>query len=286
MKNAITLTTKQKNPDEDQPNNLSTQKNNFISNASHEFRTPLGIIRGYAQLTATRLERRVLELKRLADAYPDFSALFDHFDADQDMLQLKAIINQVDKIDGLLTEILDASLFETGETQMSMGFLSLEKLVKEIIIQHQANSINHSLVLHLSNQFPDNPEKLVFGDPQKINQVISNLISNAIKYSPDSKLVEVQIKYDYNGVLVIVSDQGIGIPLEEQTAIFDCYYRATNASQSLFGGLGVGLYLCECIITQHDGYIWVESQLNKGSKFMFWLPTVLLNSTLTTESKD
>jgi len=271
------LPAKPEQSDGDEQAKLNRKKDNFISVASHELRTPLGIIRGYAQLTANRLENKIQVLTKMATANPECITTLNWLDTDRDLVQLKAIINNVDKINTLLNELLDVSMLEISESPITMQPFSLEKLVEKVILRYDSYSNIHKLILNMSNRFLDKTQTLIFGDPQKIDRVISNLITNAIKYSPQGGIVEIKIKYEINGVLVQVSDEGIGIPADEQKDIFDCYYRAKNAYQSEIGGLGVKLYLCKHIVNQHNGSIWVESRLNQGSTFMLWLPHIHQN---------
>ena len=111
----------------------------------------------------------------------------------------------------------------------------------------------------------------VFGDRQRIGQVLSNLIYNAIKYSPEDKKIKIQVMPNTRNVIVSVEDSGIGIPKNKQQNIFSKYYR-TEKGQQKADGLGLGLYISKEIIKHHKGKIWVESEEGKGSKFSFTLP--------------
>ena len=271
MKKNSALTAKQL--DEDEKAKLKQQKDNFISIVSHELRTPLGIIRGYAQLTSKRMRNYRTQIKEIQEAHPECLEALDPLNLDRDIEQLKSSIHHGDKITRLLNELLDTSMFETSPTPMAMHFFSLEKLSKKVIRRYEAFSPIHPI--SLIPAIADNQKTggtIVFGDISKIDMVLSHLILNAVNYSPQGGKVELIITHENNRVLVQVRDEGIGISPEEQSDIFCSYYRANNASQTEYGGLGVGLYLCKRIINQHGGNIWVESQLNEGSSFSFWLP--------------
>ena len=119
---------------------------------------------------------------------------------------------------------------------------------------------------------PDLP--LVRGDSERLRQVLDNLLSNAIKYSPQGGLIKVGGWADEDWVYVYVSDEGIGIPKEEQERIFERFYRAESALTPRTRGAGLGLYLCKAVVEAHGGKIWVESEPGKGAKFIFKLPRV------------
>lgn len=252
---------------------LKQQKDNFISIVSHELRTPLGIIRGYVQLTSKRMLNYRDQIKKMQAAHPECSAALDSFDLDRDIEQLKSIIHHVDKINRLLNELLDTSMFETSPVPMAMQFFSLEKLSKKVIRRYKSFSPIHQISLTKTTAGKQKTgSAIVFGDTSKIDMVLSHLILNAINYSPQGGEIKLKITHEINRVLVEVKDEGIGIPPEELPDIFYSYYRAKNSRQVEFGGLGVGLYLCKRIINQHGGNIWAESRLNEGSTFSFWLP--------------
>lgn len=115
---------------------------------------------------------------------------------------------------------------------------------------------------------------MVFADQERISQVITNLISNAIKYSPEAEKVMVEIKNEGNSVNFMVKDFGIGMPEDKKDRVFEQYYRVSGDEQSTFPGLGLGLYIASQIVERSEGKIWVNSILGKGSTFCFSLPKV------------
>ncbi len=278
MKKNSVLTAKQL--DEGEQAKLKQQKDNFISIVSHELRTPLGIIRGYAQLTNKRIRNYRRQINEMQEANPECLTALNSLNLDRDIEQLKSIIYHVDKINRLLNELLDTSMFETSPAPMAMQFFSLDKLSKKVIRRYEDFSQIHQISLipaTADNQKAGDTGTIVFGDTSKIDMVLSHLILNAINYSPQGGKVELKITHENNRVLVQVRDEGVGISAEELPDIFYSYYRAKNASQAEHDGLGVGLYLCKRIINQHGGNIWAESRLNEGSTFSIWLPKFLPN---------
>ena len=112
----------------------------------------------------------------------------------------------------------------------------------------------------------------IFGDKEKISQVLNNLISNAIKYSPAADTIIVSTDVKDNGVQVSVKDFGIGIPAKEQQHVFEQFYRVTGNNQSTFPGMGIGLFICSEVTKMHGGKIWSDSVMGEGSTFHVWLP--------------
>jgi two-component system sensor histidine kinase VicK len=127
----------------------------------------------------------------------------------------------------------------------------------------------HRIEFHL----PDKPAQVV-GDPYRLEQVVANLLENAIKYSPNGGTIRVALEDRGDVVLLSVSDPGIGIPADQQEHLFERYFRARNVSTHSYGGLGLGLYICRDIVERHHGRIWVESEVGRGSTFHVALPTL------------
>jgi signal transduction histidine kinase len=119
----------------------------------------------------------------------------------------------------------------------------------------------------------DEEEFMVFGDQSRLNQVVNNLLDNAIKYSPEGGSITVRLKRRGEEIEVKVRDSGMGIPEKDQKYIFERFYRAQNAMPGTFGGLGLGLYISRQIIMEHGGKMWVESSPGMGSSFYFTLPS-------------
>lgn len=219
------------------------RKNDFIGMVSHELKTPLTSLTALIQVLQKKLET--------------------HSETFIPEALEKANI-QVKKMGAMINGFLNVSRLESGKIQINKQKFDLEALIQEIIREIELTNFHHEIRL--------TPCKAVeiTADKDKIASVIINLISNAIKYSPKKKLVEIKCEIIDDHVKVSVCDEGIGISPEDQDKLFDRYFRATNAGH--VSGFGIGLYLSAEIISRHEGKIWVESQLGQGSIFYFSLP--------------
>lgn len=222
-------------------------KNNFIKIANHELKTPVTTIKGYVQL-----------LKKMRG------------DSDDQFLvnSLNTIENQINKLNQLMGELLDISRIESGKLPLHKADFSLLKLVTETIEDIKAAEQSHQINFELS----DAKDIEVFADKDRITQVLNNLLTNAIKYSPNSKHVNAQLFVEDNCAVVSVEDFGIGMDEPELNKIFERFYRVSGEDEVTFPGFGIGLFIVKDIIERHEGKIWVESEKQKGSKFYFSLP--------------
>lgn len=177
---------------------------------------------------------------------------------------------QIDKLSDLVADILDVSRIEKGKLNYTKKIFNLEELIEEIVADIQPTYPQHRIVLK------NGKDVSIYGDPMRISQVIVNLLTNAIKYSPKADKVIVKVfktKGAKNSITVGVQDFGIGIPKSEQGKIFERFYRIGDEQRETISGFGLGLHITSEIIKRHGGYIWVESTLDKGSTFFFTLPT-------------
>ncbi|MFD2287024.1 PAS domain-containing protein [Pedobacter petrophilus] len=223
---------------------IERRKDDFLSIASHELKTPLTTIKGYVQA----MERMIPE-----NAGERFANM------------LGKTSQYLDRLDNLIAELLDVSRIQTGNIELHKMPFDFDKMVKETVDIIQSASGNHQI------QITGNSEILVSADESHIIQVLNNLLSNAIKYAPKADKVRVHISKVSEFVKVSVTDKGMGISAEDQKKIFERFFRAVEIQQS-FPGMGIGLYICEQIIKNHNGTIWVESEKGKGSTFSFTLP--------------
>jgi signal transduction histidine kinase len=164
----------------------------------------------------------------------------------------------------LVSDILHVNRIESGRLELNKKEFDLNKLIKKIVIDFQFSSEKH---------FVEANGKIkgkVFGDPERIEQVVSNLISNAIKYSPDSEKVIINLTQNKNEAIISVVDYGIGISKIDQKRIFERFYRIRENNQK--EGFGLGLYIASEIIKRHNGKIWLKSTEGEGSTFYFSLP--------------
>ena len=221
-------------------------KSTFISVVSHELKTPVALIKGYA----STLRRK--------DANWDQQTMRD---------SLQVIEEESDRLAELIDNMLDASRVQAGTFRLAMVELDLDQLVNNVVGRLQTQAKDHHLVADVPNDLP-----LVHADEVRITQVLSNLISNAVKYSPAGTEVRVTSQATKNEVIISVQDQGSGIPPEAQAQLFTRFYRADNAITRKTQGAGLGLYLSKSIVEAHGGRIWVESDGRHGARFSFSLP--------------
>ncbi len=222
------------------------QRSTFISVISHELQTPIAIIKGYASTLAR------------ADATFDRESLHS---------RLQAVEEEADRLNKLVGNLLYASRIQAGGLQMELAPLDLSNLVQNVARRLQVKSPGVTATVNLPPNLPT-----VMADRDRIEEVLENLLDNAVKYSPDKGVVTVACRVTGEEVIVNVNDTGMGISLREQEQIFDRFYRAGNGKTRSLQGAGLGLYICRAIVEAHGGRIWVESALHQGSTFLFSLP--------------
>lgn len=221
---------------------INSYKDDFIGMASHELKTPLTSLTGYLQL----LQRSVQD---------DRSRVF----ADK-------AAAQANRITTLISDLLDISKIQSGQLPLNYETFDFDELTAETIANIQQISGSHNIEFK-----PGTSPKMICGDRQRLEQVIINLLTNAIKYSPQGDKVVVTTAEDDKKLRLCVQDFGIGIEKNQQEKIFSRYYRVQGDSPAI-SGLGIGLYITAGIVKRHKGKFWVESELGKGSKFFIELP--------------
>jgi PAS domain S-box-containing protein len=235
---------------------LEQRKDEFTSIASHELKTPLTTIKAFTQILGRRLE----------------------LTGDNESL---SYINKMNTYIGRLTKIiydfLDFSKIQAGKLDLFQEEFELNGLVSEVVEDMQSTVESHNI--QLVNEIP---RVKVYGDRNRISQVLINLISNAVKYSPEADKVEVKMETNDNKIVVAVKDYGVGIPKDNQGKIFDRFYRVNQPKKIKIEGFGLGLYISGEIIGRHKGKIWFDSVEGEGSTFYFSLPILNLND----EKKD
>lgn len=224
------------------------QRSALFSAVSHDFRTPLATIKAAA------------------------TTLFqDKGDEDVDLQQSVAatIEREVDRLDGLVENILDMSRLEAGSLRLEKVWYPLDALISDTVDHRQAHIGERNISLHFPPML--SPVEL---DAVQIDQVLNNLLENALRYTPEGSPLDVSIEVQESSVLVRLADRGPGIPPAERTRIFDKFYRfAESGSSGLYPhGLGLGLAICQGIIQAHEGKIWVEARDGGGAIFCFTLP--------------
>lgn len=221
------------------------KKDEFISIASHELKTPLTSVKGYIQLLQRSLDRDNKELAK------------NHLE--------KASI-QLEKLNELIVDLLDISKIESGKMKFNMQSFCADNMVNNAIEMLQQSNPDFKI-----NKLGKTHE-MIFGDEMRLEQVVINFITNAIKYAPGTNEVNVTVNTKDGKLYLAVKDFGIGISEGQQQRIFDKFYRVEDSSNR-FNGLGIGLYICSEIIKRHGGTIGVKSVLNEGSEFHFIIPT-------------
>ncbi|MDQ2887982.1 MAG: ATP-binding protein [Chloroflexota bacterium] len=227
-------------------------KDEFIGIAAHELRTPLAILKGFAQTLIVQTAR---------GKGPELN--------DWQMEALQGIDQATIRMVELIDDLLDVTRLQAGRLELHIEPVDIVAMLQRILKRQQITTEQHTLSLLTPLE-----HLVVQVDPRRIEQVLNNLLNNAIKYSPVGGNVEVTIEEDAARQVAIVSvrDFGIGIPVEQQARVFGRFVRADNARAYGIGGTGLGLYLCRELVERHGGRIWFESQEEEGSTFHITLP--------------
>jgi len=225
---------------------LTLLQRNFVSMASHEFRTPLGIIDGHAQ--------RMISMR-------------DRLTAGELSERARKVRNAVRRMTQLIANLIGSSRLIDGRIGFSYhpGEVDLTAIVREACHLQQELTPDAHLVVEMGQ-----PPLMVYGDASLLSQIMGNLVSNAVKYSPNGAAVSVTGSEDGGEIAVVIEDHGIGIPDTDRQRVFERYYRGSNTSGIV--GSGVGLYLVKTLIDLHQGSISLESRENEGSRFTVRLP--------------
>ena len=226
---------------------LEELRSDFVSTVSHELRTPLAAIYG----AALTLQREDLQL-----------------DETQSSNLLSVIATESDRLARTVNDILWASRLDTDRVHLDVGTHDPRELARTVVEAAQVH-LPAGIELSFSCE-PDLPP--ILGDPDKVRQVLTNLVDNAVKYSPEGGVVELQIARRDHAVLFSVADAGLGIPTSEQRRIFDKFYRVDPNLTRGVGGTGLGLYISRELVRRMNGTIWVDSREGEGSRFSFELP--------------
>jgi two-component system phosphate regulon sensor histidine kinase PhoR len=224
---------------------LDRMKSEFVSNVSHDLRSPLTTIKGFVQL-----------LPRAGPLTPqqqEFSA---------------KILKGVDNITELIQDLLDLGKIEAG-VGMEMDACQLDAIINKVVedLRSQAESRRQRLDVELPPQLSP-----VLGNDLRLGQVVANLVGNAIKYTPDGGLISVRANNSNGQIVVSVQDTGIGIPPADQPYIFEKFYRVQSEETEGISGTGLGLAIVKSVVERHNGRVWVKSEPGVGSTFTFVLP--------------
>lgn len=222
---------------------LERRKDEFISMASHELKTPVTTIKGFTQILSHYFKNN------------DRARYFLH-----------KMDTQIDRLTVLINDLLDVSRIQSGKLELHREMFIVDNLVSDIVEDLQQTTSHHRIVIE------GGTNRYVFADKYRVSQVIINLISNAIKFSPRADQIIVKINQDNQFIGVSVQDFGIGISNRHKPHVFDRFFQADNTIRQSFSGLGLGLYISSEIVQRHGGSIDVESEKGKGSTFSFRLP--------------
>lgn len=222
-------------------------QNVFISTISHELKTPVALIKGYAATL------------RREDAVWDETVLLQ---------SLEVIEEEADRLTNLIEDLLTASKIQAQrDLSLNLGEVALDQLAERVVERFRKQTTKHEFVLMFPKAFP-----VITGDETQLRQVIDNLVTNAIKYSPNGGTITVGGEANATEVTLYVRDQGVGIAETEQERIFDRFYRVDDKLSRRTKGTGLGLYLAKSIVEAHQGVISVKSKPGEGSTFYFTIP--------------
>ena len=230
---------------------LDRIKSDFLNVTSHELRTPMSAMKGYIQMIKKQTLGETTEDQKNA---------------------LNIVLRNIDRLDHLIQDILDISRLESGTLKLIPGKTNVKTMVEETVetMQPSADLKHITINTVIEDKIPE-----ITVDQERIKQVIINIISNAIKFSPDGSIINVRPKEDKDFILIEIQDFGRGIPKDNQKKIFETFYQVDSGMDRKFGGAGLGLAISRGIILAHGGEIWVESIVGKGSTFYFTLPVVV-----------
>lgn len=228
-------------------------KSTFTSIISHELKTPVALIKGYAQTLAR----------------PDAT-----WDAETARQSLEVIEEEADRLEALINNLLDVSRIQASGLRLDYADVNLERLARKVAEAYRTQTTEHQIEVDFAEELP-----LIWGDEERLRQVLTNLVSNAIKYSPQGGLIRIGGWTEKDNdtenkarVVLYVADQGIGIPTEDLPKVFDRFYRVDSTLRRSTAGAGLGLYLARAIIEAHTGQIWARSEAGKGTTFFIALP--------------
>lgn len=228
---------------------LDRMKGEFVSNVSHELRAPLHTISGFVQLLLSgKVEDNATQQECLETVY-----------------------RQTQHLTRLIDDLLDVSSMEAGHFELRKGSVQMHEVVQEVLQELRPMATQKQITL-TDKTTPDLP--VVFADGQRLGQVVRNLVHNAIKFTPEKGHVTVSGLAHADQVVIMVQDDGPGIPAEAMVHLFERFYQVDSSSTRRVGGTGLGLYICKQIVEAHGGSIWVESEPGKGSVFRFSVPIV------------
>jgi len=242
---------------------LDRLKTQFLSMASHELRTPLTAVSGFLQIARRRLAK-------LADQNdtPDWLRA----EATRTVDTLSMADRQAKKLARLIDELLDVSRLQQGRVELRLSEIDLTEVVREVAERMQLLSEAHEVTADV------NGRAAIVADRDRIEQVLENLVGNAIKYSPEGGPISLSLSTDRGEAFLSVRDHGIGIAPQEIEKVFGLFYRSPDPRADQVGGLGLGLYISREIVARHHGRLWAEPNRDQGTTFHIRLPLAAVRS--------
>lgn len=224
---------------------LDKLKDNFLTMVSHELWSPLTTVKGYVSLLKEK------KLGELTQKQKDILAITEE---------------QIEHLDRLIADLIDISEIEAGKLKIVPEYLDVNKMVEKTIASLSQRALEKNITLEnrLSPQLP-----FIWADSRRITQVFTNILGNAIKFTPDNGKVSIDARVMADSIEFFIEDTGIGIFEAQLANIFEKFYQVDSAAKRRYGGCGLGLGIAKSIIELHQGRIWVESKVNAGSKFFF-----------------
>lgn len=231
--------------DIDEMRRLERVRSEFVANVSHELRTPIFSVQGY--------------LETLLDGAMDDPAVAIPF--------LEKAYHNAMRLNVLLNDLIDISRIESGELKFSFRYFDIVDLISELVHTSEIRAQQANVTV----SFTYDHARSVYGDKERLSQVLTNLLDNAIKYNVDGGRVDVRTRASEGGVLVEISDTGIGIPDQHLSRIFERFYRVDKDRSRAVGGTGLGLAIVKHILEAHDAHVELTSQIGQGTRVSFTL---------------
>jgi two-component system phosphate regulon sensor histidine kinase PhoR len=238
-------------------------KDEFVSVVSHELRTPLTAIKGYTQHLIRRIERRLREARQVQSKSGPLTEPPESYD----LRSLHIVQSQTEHLERLVNDLLDLSRVQWGELHLQYSNFYLADLLAERVRLVQISAEQHTIYFDIQVQ-----DSKVVADQSRINQVVGNILDNAVKFSPQGRQVTVKLEEQNNDYLISIADEGIGVSPEYFDHIFERFYRVRNTASRQYSGIGLGLFVAKAIVEAHGGRIWLSSNQGVGSTFYFTLP--------------
>lgn len=234
----------------------------FLGIVSHELRTPLTTIKGNVQLARFRLRTSLREVPANMDALKNM--------LEEIQMMLDRAERQTNVQNRMVSDLLDISRLQADKLELRLVPCDLAAIVLEMVEDQRSTTRKRTIDLEM----PEEESIQVIADPERIGQVLSNFLTNALKYSQEGSPVIVQLKKEGNQARVSVQDEGPGLTLEEQEHIWDRFYQVESIKRQRGSsvGLGLGLHISQAIVEQHQGQIGIDSIKGQGSTFWFTLP--------------